>query len=101
MHTVAITLFVLALASCTAQEAQAVKSDEYASSYDRQQETYRKHGYDTYQNGPLPQTMEEDRRKQQRREEEQRYQERREQEDQARRDRQQEQRQNTLGELRR
>lgn len=45
------------------------------NSYERQQETYRQHGYDTRQNGPLDETVAEERRKQERQREEERRQE--------------------------
>ncbi len=40
------------------------------NSYERQQETYRQHGYDTRQNGPLPETIAEERRRQEQRQRE-------------------------------
>lgn len=55
-------------------EAQALSYDDYPdgkrrNSWEQQQETYRKHGYDTYQNGPLPETLEQQRREERRQEE--------------------------------
>lgn len=45
------------------------------SSWERQQETYRQHGYDTRQNGPLDETVAEERRKQEKQRDEERRQE--------------------------
>lgn len=42
------------------------------NSYERQQETYRQHGYDTRQNGALDETVREERRRQERQREEDR-----------------------------
>jgi len=52
------------------------------SSWERQQEAYRQHGYDTRQNGPLDETVAEDRRRQEKqREEDRQRQERRQNQD--------------------
>lgn len=46
-------------------EAQAAKDCDngYCNSLERHEETYRSHNYDTRRNGPLPETIEEERRK--------------------------------------
>lgn len=75
MTRILVLIGAMALASCTALKAQAGHETspgwEHKNSYERQQEEYRKHGVDNYQNGPLPQTVEAERRKQQQREYEQ------------------------------
>ena len=69
-----ILLSLLSIASCT--DAQAITYDDYPdgkprNSYERQQEEYRQHNYDSYRNGPLQETIEQ-RRRDERRQEEQR-----------------------------
>ena len=51
------------------------------NSWERQQETYRQHNYDTYKNGPLDETLAEERRKQERQREERERQERQQSQD--------------------
>lgn len=41
------------------------------NSYERQQENYRQHGYDTRQNGPLDETVREERQRQEQRQQSQ------------------------------
>lgn len=81
-------LFGLLVLSSCAVEAQATSYDDYPdgkprNSYERQQEEYRQHGYDTSRNGPLQETIEQQRREQRR------------QEEQARQDAQERQRRDT------
>ncbi len=51
-------------------EVQAAKDCDsgYYNSLERQEETYRSHNYDTRRNGPLPETIEQERREQRRQE---------------------------------
>ena len=59
------------------------------NSYERQQEAYREHGYDTRQNGPLDETVREEARRQEQRQREAEDQQRWEQERQQSQDRSQ------------
>jgi hypothetical protein len=65
MNTPAI-LFLLSIASCTSTTAQAISYDSEdgkpRNSYERQREEYRQHNYDSYRNGPLQETLEQQRR---------------------------------------
>ncbi len=73
-HTL-ILLSLLALSSCS--DAQAISYDDYPdgkprNSYERQREDYRQHNYDSYRNGPLQETLEQQRREERRQEEQRR-----------------------------
>lgn len=69
-------LFLLTLLSLSTggltTTAQAISYDsedgQPRNSWEQQQETYRKHNYDTYRNGPLPETQEQERRQENRKE---------------------------------
>jgi hypothetical protein len=54
MKHLLILLSILAFSNCTEAQASHEGSDSGRSSYEKQQDTYRQHGYDTYRNGPLP-----------------------------------------------
>ncbi|MBX3327416.1 MAG: hypothetical protein U0223_16820 [Nitrospira sp.] len=62
MKTIALTLGLMVLPALTL--AWDESDGKPRNSYERQQETYRQHGYDTYRNGPLPETLVEERRRQ-------------------------------------
>lgn len=59
-------LLLSLLLTLTSTEAQAISYDSQdgqpRNSWEQQQETYRKHNYDTYRNGPLAETVERERR---------------------------------------
>ncbi|OQW34813.1 MAG: hypothetical protein A4E19_18025 [Nitrospira sp. SG-bin1] len=76
----ALLLLGLLLMAAVMPAQATTYDDPYKSSWEQQRETYRKHGYDTYRNGPLPETLEQQRREERRREEYRRDSERQRQE---------------------
>ncbi|MBX3325748.1 MAG: hypothetical protein U0223_11715 [Nitrospira sp.] len=72
MTKIATALGLLLLPAITLAWSDPEADGKPRNSWERQQETYRQHGYDTYRNGPLEETRREEARRQEKQREEDR-----------------------------